>query len=163
MAWRTISTSDCKLTPVEVSVLNAIQGATTGLQTRLTDTVAEFIAAMTAAGYNVKNDGSVPDQLRGHITSRCLWLFLTDFAQLKSMMTDGRRDMANKAEAMLEKIAQRTAGAIEDPSGTAASNANWNSNNKLILRTQPTPSPSVQFQPTPPGMPYANPNAPADD
>ena len=163
MSWRTISTTDCKLTPVELAVLNNIQGAATGLQLRLTDTVAEFIAAMTAAGYNVNTDGTVPDQLRGHILSRCLWLFLTDFAQLKSMMTDGRRDTANKAEAMLEKIAARTAGAIEDPSGTAASTANWNSNNKLILRTQPTPTPSVQFQPTPPGNEYANPNAPADD
>ena len=163
MAWRTVAITDCKLTPVEQAVLNSIQGGTGGLQTRLTDTVAEFIGAMTAAGYNVKTDGSVPDQLRGHILARCLWLFLTDFAQLKSMMTDGRRDTANKAEEMLQKIASRTAGAIEDPSGTAASSANWNSENKLILRTHPIPPASTQTPPVQPYPGYSNPNAPADN
>lgn len=163
MPWRAIAVTDCKLTPVEIATLNNILGATTGLQTRLTDTVAEFIGAMIAAGYNVNNDGTVPDQLRGHITSRATWLFMTDFAQLKSMMTDGRKEAAQKAEGMLEKIASRTAGAIEDPAGTAASNANWNSENRIILRTHPTPPPSQQFPPSTTAPGYANPEAPGDN
>jgi hypothetical protein len=164
MSWRTVAVTDCKLTPVELATINNILGSTTGLQTRLNDTVAEFIGAMTAAGYGVNTDGTVPDQLRGHITARATWLFLQDFAQLKSMMTDGRKELAAKAETMLENVAKRKAGAIEDPSGAAPSNQNWNSNNKVIMRTQPTPVPSQQATPsTSSTQQYANPDAPADD
>ena len=70
MPWRIISTTDCKLTPVELATLANIQGAVTGLQTRLNDVVGEFIGAMNAVEYPVAspdNNGNqpVPDQLRG--------------------------------------------------------------------------------------------------
>jgi hypothetical protein len=115
--------------------------------------------ALNAAGYPTLADGSVPDQLRGHILARTTWLFLADFAALKSMATENRKIQADKAEAMLEKIAERKAGAIESPGAAAGPTGNWNSEPRLVMRTHPIPSPAQQ---TGTGGKYANPNAPGD-
>ena len=163
MPWRTITADDCKFTPAEMAVLQNIQGGTDGLQTRLDDTVGEFIGALNAAGYPTVADGSVPDQLRGHILSRTQWQFLADFPMLKSMLTDARKDSAKAADDMLSAIMQRKAGAMEAPAGTVSSAGNWNSENRLILRTHPAPPASRQFSPGQNAAPYANPDGPDDN
>jgi len=159
MPWRKITTNDCKFTPAELATLNNIQGGADGLAKRLADVVGEFIGSMNAAGYPTVADGRVPDQLRGHILARTQWLFLTDFPALKSMQTDGRKKAAEDAEKLLEKIAQREAGAIESPFPPAAKTGNWNSEPRLVMRTHPIPNPSQQ---TGTGDKYANPDAPGD-
>ncbi|MDE2098229.1 MAG: hypothetical protein KGL39_13320 [Patescibacteria group bacterium] len=164
MAWRPITTTQvlAEFTPQETAALNAIQGVATALNQILTDTVGEFVGAMNAAGYAVNTDGTIPDQLRRQVIARARWGWLISFPQLKSLQTDGRKKAADDAAAMLEKVAARQAGALEDPSGTVPSNANWNSENRLILRTHPAPPASSQAPPQTGGAPYANPAAPAD-
>ena len=76
--------------------------------------------------------------------------------------TDERKAAAETAEKVYEKIVTQTYGAIEAPSGPDLT-GNWNSENKLIMRTHPTPSPYEQFQDTEFNQPtYANPNATSD-
>lgn len=164
MPWRAITTAQvlAEFTPAESALLANIQGADSALQQILSDTAAEFVGAMSAAAYSVATDGSVPDQLRRHVIARARWGWLIAFPQLKALQTDGRKAAADAAEKMLEKIAERKAGAIEDPAGTGNSNQNWNSENRIILRTHPAPPASLQSPPQTGGAPYANPNAPAD-
>lgn len=163
MAWRAINVTDCKFTPAELTALAVLQGANSGLQTRLTDVAGEFLGAIAAAGYPVASDGSVPDQLRGHILARTAWLFLNDFPALKALQTDGRKSDAAAAEAVLEKIVTLKYGAIENPNGPMSSAGNWNSENRLVLRTHPAPRPAQQSPPSASAPGYANPNGPADD
>lgn len=164
MPWRPISTKDCKFTPSELARLNNIQGYADGLAKRLQDVVGEFIGAMNAVQYPTRADGTVPDQLRGHILARTAVLFLEDFPELKIMMTDARKKAGETAEEKLSEVAQRKFGAIESPSAVAPVGAGWNSENRLILRTHPVPPPAQQFPPGDPNQePYANPAAPGDN
>lgn len=157
MAWRKLSNADCKFTPSELQRLNNIQGGNDGLAKRLQDVIGEFIGAMTAAKYDFVTDGSVPDQLRGHILARTTVLFLDDFAELKAMKTDSRVKAGDKAEEVLEKIAQRQFGAIESPLPPPDKQGNWNSEPRLVMRTHPIPPASQQSTGN-----YANTEAPAD-
>lgn len=161
MAWKIITAADCKFTPAELARLNNIQGGLNGLQKRLDDVVGEFIGALTAAKYDVLTDGTVPDQLRGHILARTTIAFLTDFPELKVMVTDERKKAGDKAEEILEKIVTRTYGAVESPLPAPAKTGNWNSEPRLVMRTHPIPHPAQQAG-DPNGQAYANPDAPAD-
>jgi hypothetical protein len=105
--------------------LNNVQGGTGGLAKRLTDVTGEFLGAMTAAGYPIAADGSVPDQLRGHILARTTWLFLEDFPELKVMQTEARKKAAETAEEKLQEVAQRKFGANEPPTAVKQG-GNWN-------------------------------------
>lgn len=165
MAWRSITTDQLlnEFNQVESDRLSNIQGVGSALPQILADTVAEYVGAMNAAAYAVNNDGTVPDQLRRHVMARARWGWLVAFPQLKAFQTKERKDAADAAEKILEKIAARTFGAIEDPAGTTTSAANWNSENRLILRTHPAPPPSQQSPPAPTLPGYANPNAPPDN
>jgi len=165
MSWRAISTDQilAEFNSTEQELLQDAQESTTALAQILADTVAEFISAMTAAQYNVNTDGTVPDYIRRHVMARARWGWLLAFPQLKQLQTDARKAAADDAVKLLEAIAQRKAGAIEDPAGTASPAANWNSRNRISLRTEPTPPVSTQMPPesTTPG--YANPDAPTDN
>ena len=158
MPWRPISTSDCKFTPAELARLNNIQGGTDGLDKRLKDAVGEFIGAMIAAKYDCVDDGTVPDQLRSYILARTTIAFLTDFPELKAMLTDERKKAGDKAEEILRKIATREFGAIESPLTPPAKTGNWNSEPRLVMRTHPIPPTSQQSSGN-----YANTDAPDDN
>ena len=82
---------------------------------------------------------------------------------LKSMATPQRKELADKAEAALEKMASRTFGAIEPPAAPTGNLGNWNSENRLVMRTHPIPPMQTQVSTAPPNTPpYANPAAPGD-
>ena len=163
MPWRPITDADVlnEFTPAEKALLTNIQGVTSALAKILGDTVGEFIGAMNATNYPTNADGSVPDQLRRHVIARARWGWLVSFPQLKALQTDARKTAADLAAKMLEALAKREAGAIEAPAGTSAT-GNWNSENRLIMRTHPVPPPSQQASPNITQPPYANPNAPQD-
>lgn len=158
MSWRAVQSTDvlAEFTPAETALLSNIQGASTNLATILSDTVAEFVGAMNAAQYAVNTDGTIPDQLRRHVIARARWGWLVSFPQLKTLQTDSRKTAAEEAEKMLEKIARLEAGRIEPPAGNAKTGS-WNSQGKLIMRTQPVPTPDQQGANT-----YANPAGPQD-
>lgn len=150
-------------TPSESAVLQSIQNAINLFADKLSVVVKEWIGVINAANYPVNNDGTVPPQFARHIAAEAVWLWLKDYPQYKAIQTKAREDAAKDAQRIYEKIAMRTYGAIESPSGTDTTTGNWNSNNKLVMRTFPTPAPSLQFQMTVPNEPpYSNPNAPSD-
>lgn len=150
------------MTASEQSLLKAAAGGPMKLQERLADAVAQFVGAMTAAGYPVLKDGSVPDQLRNHVMALAVWEWLKDFPQLKMFQTDQRKNAAADAEKVYEKICQRTYGAIESPLGTDTTTGNWNSQPRLIGRMEPVPTPVNQRLASPTQPFYANPNAATD-
>ncbi len=142
-------------------MLQSAQGASSGLQNKLTIIVNEWVGALRAANYRVNTDGSVPDQFRRHITALAIWTWLRDFPKLSMFKTDERKQAAADAEKIYEKICNRTFGAIEDPLGTDTTTANWNSAPKVLSRMAPIPPPAQQLQNVPTPL-YSNPNAPSD-
>lgn len=164
MPWRTLTTADVivEFTPSEQATLKNISGLADNLTPILADTIGEFLGAMGAADYAIAADGSVPDQFRRHIIARARWGWLAAYPALEVLRTDARKEAAQKAEAILEKIAQRQVGAIEAPVPATTATGNWNSENRLIMRTHPIPPASTQFTPGTTQQPYANPDAPAD-
>lgn len=164
MSWRQLTAANIqgRMTASEQSLLKAAAGGALKLNERLQDAVQQFIGAMSAAGYPVLKDGSVPDQIRNHVMAMAVWEWLKDFPQLKMFQTDQRKNAAADAEKVYEKICQRTYGAIESPLGTDTTTGNWNSQAKLIGRMEPVPTPQTQryYDPTQPQ--YANPNATTD-
>ena len=143
------------LTPAETLVLRSIANSTTGLAEKLSDTVLEFIGAIRAAQgpEAVILDGTVPDQLRSHIKALTVWRYLRSFPQFQKIKTKEREEAGKDAERIYEKICARTYGAIESPYEAPRTAGNWNSENKLILRTHPTPPPFAQFPPLYNGVP----------
>lgn len=163
MGWRTITAGNVmgRLTAPEQAALLAASGSTAKLQERLADAVGAFVGAMSAAGWDVNTDGSVPDQVRNCVMSYAVWEWLKDFPKLDTFKTPERKAAYEDALTDLGKIANRTYGAIEPPAGVNQT-GNWNSKPKLIGRTDPHPSPLQQLQIAPAPV-NANPNAPTDD
>ena len=158
--WRPLTTSDVQFTPAETTMLQTIQGASSGLASKLNIVVNEFVGAMSAAGYPV-SQGKMPDQLRRHATALAIWTWLRDFPRLTAFKTDERKQAAADAEKIYEKICNRTYGAIESPTGTDTTTANWDSLPKVLGRMAAVPPPNQQLQALPTPL-YANPNAPSD-
>jgi hypothetical protein len=173
MAWKTVTVEDVlgEFTPQEQAALKGIQGAAEQLPLILTRVVNGARGAMRAGGYELGEEGTTPDQLDLEIIALARWRWLLAFPQLQRLQTRDRRDAHDEALARLERIARQKI-AIEPPAkadGAAAPPAmnprsgQWNSENKLVGRTHPVPTPQAEQ----PGQentapPYANPEAPPD-
>jgi hypothetical protein len=166
MSWRAITTDDvlAEFNQQEQTLYQNVQNSATPLQAILTETLNAFVGAMNAAGYAVNDDGTVPDQLRPDVIALTRWRWLISLPDVdEAIQSKNRKEAADVALKNLQLIAQKKYGAIEDPAGTVSSGANWNSENRLILRTHPAPPASKQAPPQTGGAPYANPDAPADN
>lgn len=161
MAWRALTAADSAFTPAELNTLRGMDGTLTKLTDRLASQVKRWIGAMNAAGYQVIQDGTVPDQLRDEIIDGAVWRWLKDFPQLKTMQTDARKVAAAQSTSAFLKVVDRTYGSIESPFGTDVTTGNWNSSVKLIGRMGVVPVPTAQMSPNPNPL-YANINAPTD-
>lgn len=161
MAWRTIVDIADEFTPSETAALQAVQGSTSKLAARLTDSIAAWIGALSATGVVVAKDGSVPDQLRRHVKAEAVWLWLAEFPRLQFFKTKAREEAYKESQAVFAKVVSKTYGAVETPDGADNSTANWNSAPKLIGRMNPVPLPIQQLQQSPTPI-YSNPNAPLD-
>lgn len=165
MPWRLTSVADITqdFTPAETIVLRSVQNSTARLATKLTDTVGEFLDAIEATGFVVLRNGSVPDQIRLHVQALACWRWLCSFPQYEKIKTKEREKAAADALVIYKQICNKTFGAILSPSGTNYATGNWNSENKLIMRTHPVPPPGLQFPATAnaasdgrPGDPFGN-------
>lgn len=107
MPWRTISSSEVRLTPIEQAQLGAIQGSMTACDEILATVVGEFRDTIAAVGTTLGEDGTIPDMVRGAVIDRTRWLWLREFPQLKALQTDVRRDGNKAAEELLQAIATR--------------------------------------------------------
>lgn len=168
MPWSTPIPDDVlsEFTPDEALSLRTIQQ---GPETRPVDnlpailgrTIAEFRDCIRSGGYEAD---VVEDTLPLGLHSDCIavarWRWLISMPQLKQLETDVRERAFKRALEKLDRIADAKF-AVEPPtSGTANRAGNWNSENKLVMRTHPVPKPASQFPPNPDD--YANPDAPED-
>ena len=138
MAWNQISDADVlnEFTPIEKATLQNIQGDCKKAVAAILLKVVKKVRGQIKAGGNQvdqANQTSVPDQLAEEVIAIARWKWLSSFPTLKNMQTDGRRDAAKDAEALLKEI---------------ASNAPDRPRVELPAMVDPTPSPvsGVQFK-----------------
>jgi hypothetical protein len=161
MAWHQITDQDVleEFTPAEQAALKGIQGADS-LPRVLARVIAQVRGAIRAGGYELGDDNTIPDQLDGDAVAIARWRWLISFPQLKALQTVERKQAHDDAQKRIDKVAQQEMK-VESPNpGTTANSGSWNSENKITMRTHPTPRPSTQQgQQT---DAYANPEGPAD-
>ena len=172
MAWKTVTVEDVlgELTLQEQQALNALEGASDQLPLILARVVNAARGAIRAGAYRLGEEGTTPDQLDMDIIAITRWRWLTAFPQLMRLQTRDRRDAHDEGLARFDRIARQKM-AIEPPppkpgrSGRAKlpspKSGQWNSENKLLNRTHPVPTPEAQW-PAPEGTPppWANPEIP---
>ena len=171
MAWKTVTVEDVlgELTVQERAALQGIEGAGDQLPLILARIVNAARGAIRAGAYRLGEEGTTPDQLDLEIIAVARWRWLTAFPQLQRLQTRDRRDAHDEALARLDMIARQKI-AIEPPDKSdgcarakliSPKSGQWNSENKLLNRTHPVPTPEAQW-PVPEGTlpPWANPEMP---
>jgi hypothetical protein len=171
MAWEILTTEDVlsEFTLAEAAALRTLQGSGSGsglpfanidlIVAHAIDEVRGFIAA---GGYTVDPilDNSIPVGLFEDGIALARWRVLIAVPALKQLQTQERKEAFDEALKKLMLIAAQQFS-VESPTPDAnPKTGNWNSENKLIMRTHPIPRPATQF--TPQINTYANPDAPAD-
>jgi len=166
MSWTTLTETDflLRFTPQEQATLKNIQGATDQIPQLLADAVLEMVGSARAGGYAVNTDGTSPDQYKNQILAVARWELLASFPALKALQTTAREKAAMEARKVFHEIAGQKRNVEPPTPGANPASGQWNSENKLIMRTHPIPPPGTQFQSNDPGAEpeYANPNAPPD-
>lgn len=129
MNWLQLNTADVlkELTPAEQRTLENIQGATNNLGEIVGDVAAEFRQAITDSGVDISTtaSGFIPPGFRGQAVALARWRWLISIPQAKAMQTAERKEAAEKAEKLIEAIANgdrpvaapdATTGGIAGPS-----------------------------------------------
>ena len=161
MSWHQVTTDMVlqEFTPAEQATLKNIQAAQDNLQPILDRTVAAVRGAIRAGGYDLGADGQTPDQLDGEVIAITRWRYLVAIPQAKSMQTDARKAAHDSAVARIDKVANQEVNIETPTAGVNPASGNWNSENKLLMRTHPTPTAVSQGQQTDQNNPqYANPD-----
>jgi hypothetical protein len=168
MAWNTPTADDVlsEFTPTELATITTLLGSapmdnTGKLAAILTRTVFEIRDYIRSGGYSLDADvTTIPDGFFNDAIAMTRWRFLVSAPQFKQLQTEERKALYQASLDKMLLVASIKFG-VEDPADVAqAGDANWNSENKLMMRTHPIPRPGTQF--TPAGGQYANPDAPAD-
>ena len=171
MSWITPTPQDVlsEFTPSEVAAISNLMGgapfdSTSKLGTILTRTIAEIRGYIRSGAYatDTASDTTLPASLIPDAISLARWRFLISAPQLKQLQTQERYQDLMDSLGKLQKIANHEFN-VEPPLPSTVTRAgSWNSENKIIMRTHPTPAPSTQFQVQQNQPPYANPDAPPD-
>lgn len=160
MSWRALSIEQVRLSPEEKRAMQTIQRSEDIGAEILASVVREFVGTMQASGYPVATDDTIPDAVRIHVINRTRWLWLCEFPSLAQWQTEAREKLNTEAQEILRLISQRAFN-VEAPTDASTPSANWNSENKLLMRTHPAPRPGVQNQAA--TNQYANPDGPEDE
>lgn len=164
MAWTTLTDLEVieEFNPQELTALNTIKGRN-DLGAIVERVVSRVRAAVMSGNYPIGEPGTIPEGLKDGAIAMARWKFLISVPKNDALQTKDRRDANDKFEELLDKIAAMDFAPEEPVPSGQGRGGNWNSENKLIMRTHPTPKPSTQSQSTTQSSPpYANPNAPAD-
>jgi len=168
--WEVLTSEDVlsEFTVAEAGAIRSLQGSGSGsglpfgnidaITIRVIDEVRGYVIA---GGYTVDDDPrTVPISLFNDAIAIARWRLLIATPSFKQLQTDERKEAFDLALKKLLLIAQQQF-AVEPPTPDAnPRGGNWNSENKLVMRTHPVPRPGSQF--TPQENTYANPDAPAD-
>lgn len=171
MAWLTPTADDVlsEFTPTENAAISALMGdgsldTTVKLSGVLTRVIAEVRDYIRSGGYALDpDDTKLPAGLINDAIGIARWRFLVSVPQFKQLQTDERKGAYTDAISKLKLVAdQKFVPESPTDDDTANRSGNWNSEQKIIMRTHPTPPPSQQSGVTV-AQPYANPNAPPDN
>ena len=166
MSWPTAPSSTdvlSEMTASEAALITRLQAGTDNLPVICARVLGEFYDAIMASGSDLDTAGTLPLGLHSDFIALARWRFLVTLPDSsKTIQTDKREKAANQAMEKLKLIVKQE-WAVQAPGAPVPANSrfgNWNSDNKIVGRTQPVPRPGVQF--APPTEEYANPTAPAD-
>ena len=175
MSWQVFTTEDAisQFTQAEAAAIRTLQGSGSGwgsgsgeqyanvdiIVAKVIDEVRGYIIA---GGYAVDelDDRTLPIGLFDDAIAIARWRLLISTPSFRQLQTEERKLAFDNAIEKLRLIAQQQF-VVEPPiPDLNPRTGQWNSENKLIMRTHPTPRPGAQF--TPQTNTYANPDAPQD-
>lgn len=171
MSWEILTTEDVlsEFTLSEAAAIRQLQGSGTGsglpfanIDTIVAHAVDEVRGFIAAGGYAVDLilDTTIPIGLFEDAIAIARWRLLIATPSFRQLQTEERRLAFDEAMKKMFLIAKQEFF-IEPPiPDVNPRTGNWNSENKLIMRTHPIPRPGTQF--TPQINTYANPDAPED-
>ena len=151
--------------PAEWAMIRNIRGKLDDIfaEEQLARVVAEIRDVIRGSGTPLDVDDTLPLGLHDTAKALACWRLLQDNPNLKALQTEHRRKVYDDALAKLEAI--RTKDDAPEPpasSSTVTETGNWNSENRLIMRTHPAPPPASQLPNSTNPPSYANPDGPAD-
>lgn len=109
MSWATITSEEVlsEFTPNEHTVIEAISGSTTALDSILERAVNSARGSMLAGGNRLAAEGTVPDQIRPEIIAIARWRWITSLPKSgMALATEARKDAAREAMELLKDIAR---------------------------------------------------------
>jgi hypothetical protein len=167
MAWIALTPDavSAQSNPAEAAAFVKLQGENS-VPAMLASVVAEVRDNIRAGGYPLDDDTTkLPFGLHNDAINIIRWRVLIAAPSCKLLQTEARAEAAQRSEKKLERIAAQK-WAPEPPETASAtptvSPGLWNSENKLIMRTHPSPPPSMQFPSGTTPNAYANPTGPKD-
>ena len=175
MSWEIFTTEDAisQFTQAETAAIRTLQGSGSGwgsgsgeqyanvdiIVANVIDEVRGYIIAGDYA-VDLTDDRTLPIALFDDAIAIARWRLLIATPSFRQLQTEERRLAYEEALKKLMLIAQQKF-TVEPPIPEVnPRTGNWNSENKLIMRTHPVPRPATQF--TPQTDTYANPDGPAD-
>ncbi len=171
MAWEVLTTEDVlsEFTIQEAAALRTLQGSGSGsglpfanIDYIVVNVIDEIRGYIVAGGYDVDLvfDNTIPTGLFEDGIAIARWRILIAVPMLKQLQTEERRLAYEEAIKEMLMIAKGEFFVEPPIPSIIPRTGNWNSENKLIMRTHPVPRPATQF--TPQIDTYANPDGPAD-
>lgn len=169
--WVSVTVDDVlsEFTPSELATITAMMGGqpldnTSKLAQVLARTISEIRGYISSGDYPLDPDSetTLPPSLVVDAISISRWRFLISVPQLKQLQTQERYQSNLDSIKKLQSISQQQYNVERPTASTTSRFGMWNSENKIIMRTHPTPAPSTQFQIQQNQPAYANPDAPAD-
>ncbi len=164
MSWKSFTTADV-LAAFNDSEKSQYDAATYSddLGNIVLQVCDEFQGAIKSRTTDVPGPAQLPAGFIGKACQMVIWRFLNKIPAGTGLLTEQRAKQNERAEKLIDDI--RAGKAFIEPSSEVnrPPMVAWNSENKVILRTHPTPAPSQQFPPSTTAPGYANPNAPADN
>lgn len=156
MSWAVLNTEDVlsEFTIQEAAALRTVQGSGSGsglpfanidtIVARVIDFVRGYI---TAGGYPVDPvfDNTIPLGLFQDAIAIARWRVLISTPKFLQLQTEERKKAYEDALKKLQLISDQKFAPEPIPGDTTNRGGNWNSENKLIMRTHPVPRPSSQF------------------
>ncbi len=158
MSWAVLTTEDVlsEFTLQEAAALRTLQGSGSGsglpfanIDIIVVHAVDEIRGYISAGGYTLDPilDTTIPLGLFEDAIALARWRILIAVPMLKQLQTEERRLAYEAALKKLQLIADQKFVPESPTIDTTSRGGNWNSENKLIMRTHPVPPPESQFPP----------------
>jgi hypothetical protein len=97
--------------------------------------VAEARGAIVGGGYEVGEDGTIPEGMKSDVIAIARWRWLIAFPQLLKLQTKERKDAYDDARKKLALISEQKFVPESPTPGTNPAGGSWGSETKLKMRT----------------------------